>query len=305
VSDEASMTTGAPESAGNGAIDTRSPRDVWFANGPVRIHGLDWGGPADGPPMLFLHGVGGNAWIWDDVAPRLREVLPTHRLVALDGRDGGDTDHPPTGYERDDFVGDVLAAHDALGGRPMVLVGHSRGGWLAAWLAAAHPDRVAALVLVDPARLVFATVGDADRFYDWVRAALGPFDGEDAAIAAAMDEHPTGFLTDVRRRSILFGLRRDADGRLVGKLPLEVVPQLRRARENGEVVTEALGKVRAPTLLLVAERQAESRRADKLAYADRIPGVRVLRLDGSHFLHSDCPAEVAGAIAGFVGAETG
>ena len=276
------------------------PADRWFDSGGVRVHGLDWGGPDDGVPVLFLHGVGGNAWIWDDVAPRLRDALPGHRLIALDGRDGGDTDHPPTGYERDDFVADVLAAHDALGVRPMVLVGHSRGAWLAAWLASQHPERVAQLVLVDPARLVFSTSGDADSFYGWVRGALGPFDDEAAAIAAVAREHPTAVWSPVRRRSTLFGFRRDAEGRLVGKLPVDVVPQLRRAREGGEAVTEALSGITAPTLLFVAEGQADARRADKLAYAERIPHARVVRLPGSHFLHTDEPAAVAREIAAFV-----
>jgi pimeloyl-ACP methyl ester carboxylesterase len=279
---------------------SQPPADRWFEGSGIRVHGLDWGGPADGTPMLFLHGVGGNAWIWDDVAPRLRVALPGHRLVALDGRDGGDTEHPPTGYERDDFVRDVLAAHDDLGGRPMVLVGHSRGGWLAAWLAGKHPDRVERLVLVDPARLVFATGGDADSFYTWVRNALGPFEDEASAIAAVRSEHEPAIWSPVRTRSTMFGFRRDAEGRLIGKLPPEVVPQLRHAREGGEVVTEALAEIAAPTLLLVAERQSDGRRADKLAYAERIPDVKLVRLDGSHFLHTDLPAEVAAEIAGFV-----
>jgi pimeloyl-ACP methyl ester carboxylesterase len=279
---------------------SQPPADRWFEGSGIRVHGLDWGGPADGTPMLFLHGVGGNAWIWDDVAPRLRVALPGHRLVALDGRDGGDTEHPPTGYERDDFVRDVLAAHDDLGGRPMVLVGHSRGGWLAAWLAGKHPDRVERLVLVDPARLVFATGGDADSFYTWVRNALGPFEDEASAIAAVRSEHEPAIWSPVRTRSTMFGFRRDAEGRLIGKLPPEVVPQLRHAREGGEVVTEALAEIAAPTLLLVAERQSDGRRADKLVYAERIPDVKLVRLDGSHFLHTDLPAEVAGEIAAFV-----
>jgi pimeloyl-ACP methyl ester carboxylesterase len=250
--------------------------------------------------MLFLHGVGGNAWIWDDVAPRLRVVLPKHRLVALDGRDGGDTDHPPTGYERADFARDVLAVHDALGPRPMVLVGHSRGAWLAAWLASQHPERVAHLVLVDPARLAFTTSGVADTFYDWVRGALGPFDTEEAALAALSGEYPDAAWSTVRRRSALFGFRRDQDGRLVGKLPVEVVPELQRARADGAAVTVALGRIRSPTLLLVAERQSPSRRADKLAYAEHIPHAHVVGMDGSHFLHTDQPEAVAREIAAFV-----
>jgi len=279
-----------------------SPTNRWFDGDGIRVHGLDWGGPEDGTPVLFLHGVGGNAWIWDDVAPRLRAALPAHRLVALDGRDGGDTDHPASGYERERFVADVLAVHDALGRRPMVLVGHSRGGWLAAWLAAQHPERVERLVLVDPARLVFASRGDADGYYAGVRAALGPFDSEGAAVAWATRADPRAAFSPVRIRSFLFGLRRLPDGRLVGKTPPEVVPQLQAAREDGEAVTAAVARISVPTLLLVGARQADERIAHRLAYAERIPGLTVVRIDGSHFLHTDAPAEVAAAIADFVGA---
>jgi pimeloyl-ACP methyl ester carboxylesterase len=53
-------------------------------------------------------------------------------------------------------------------------------------------------------------------------------------------------------------------------------------------------------LLLVAERQSESRRNDKLAYAQRIPNVETIMLDGSHFLHTDVPESVAAQIVRFV-----
>jgi len=280
---------------------TPKPQDHWFDGADIRIHGLDWGGPADGVPLLLLHGVGGNAWIWDDVAPRLRAALPDHHVVAIDGRDGGDTEHPASGYERDRFTEDVVAVHDALGGRPMVLVGHSRSGWLAAWIAARHPERVARLVLVDPARLVFASRGEADGYYEGVSGALGPFDSEESAMAWARAADPDARLTPVRVRSFLFGLRRGADGRLVGKLPREIVPQLQAAREDGERVTEALAGIAAPTLLLVGTRQTEGRIGHRLAYADRIPGVTVVRVAATHFVHTDAPGEVAEAIASFVG----
>jgi pimeloyl-ACP methyl ester carboxylesterase len=288
----------------NGVMTT-SPTDRWFDGDGIRIHALDWGGPQDGTPVLFLHGVGGNAWIWDDVAPRLRTALPDTRLVALDGREGGDTDHPATGYERERYVADVLAVHDALGGRPMVLVGHSRGGWLAAWLAATHPDRVERLVLVDPARLVFASRSAADGYYAGVRGALGPFESEEAAIAWARQADPRAQFSPVRVRSFLFGLRRLPDGRLVGKLPPEVVPQLQAAREDGDAVATALGRISCPTLLLVGTRQPDERIAHRLAYGERIPGVTIVRIDGTHFLHTDAPAEVAAAIADFVAPASG
>lgn len=276
------------------------PASRWFDGDGIRLHALDWGGPPDGAPLVLLHGVGGNAWIWGDVAPALVAGLPGHHVIALDQRDGGDSEHPPEGYGREHFVADVLAVQEALGGRPMVLVGHSRGGWLGAWLAATNAARIDRLVLVDPARLVFASAGDADAFYGWVAGSLGPFDDADGAVAWARDREPEALWTPTRVRSFLAGLERGADGRLRGKLPPEVVPQLRTAREGGEVVTAALSDLAMPTLILLAERQTEARLADKLAYVERIPHARVVRLPGSHFLHTDVPDAVAAAIVEFV-----
>ncbi len=281
------------------------PSERWFDGHGIRVHGLDWGGDDSGTLILFLHGIGGNAWVWDDVAPRLATALPSHRLVAIDQRDGGDTDHPADGYEREDFIGDIVAVHDRLGGLPMVVVGHSRGGWLAAAFAGQHPDRVAKLVLVDPARLSFASPADSSAFYDRVRGALGPFESEATALAWAAHEDPEAVWTDVRTRSFLFGYRRRADGRLVGKLPASAIDRLRAARMDAEAVTAALASVTAPTLLLVAERQSPLRVADKLAYAERLPDVRTVRIDGSHFLHTDAPDAVAAAIVAFLGPKSG
>jgi pimeloyl-ACP methyl ester carboxylesterase len=277
-----------------------APRDRWFDGAGVRIHGLDWGGPPNGPAILMLHGVLGNAWIWDDVARRLRADLPDHRLIAIDQRDGGDTDHPEVGYDRESFSADVAAVVDALGGRPVILVGHSRGGWLAAWIAATRPKLVGRLVLVDPARLVFETPDDSEAFYAAVRAALGPFGSEEEALAWGRAEYPDAVWSTARIRSFLFGYRRDADGLLRGKLPPAAVPELQRARDGGSVVTAAVRSMRVPTLLLVAERQPDSRRADKLAYQEHIAGVSVVRLDGTHYLHTDLPDAVAEAIIDFV-----
>jgi pimeloyl-ACP methyl ester carboxylesterase len=276
-----------------------APVDRWFDAG-IRIHGLDWGGPEDGVPVILLHGVGGNAWIWADVAPALVAGLPGHHVVSIDQRDGGDTEHPVTGYERDRFVADVLAVQDALGGRPMILVGHSRGGWLGSWLAASHPERVAGLVLVDPARLVFATASDADHFFAWVSGSLGPFDDADAAVAWARAHDRAAIWTPTRVRSFLAGLAPDPDGRLRGKLPPSVVPQLRVAREGGSIVTDSLHMATMPVLLLVAEHQSAARIGDKLEYAERMSHARVVRLPGSHFLHTDVPDAVSAAILDFV-----
>src|SRR5581483_8814898 len=97
----------------------------------VQLHGLDWGGPIAATPMIFLHGCGGNGWSFGALAPLLRQSLGDRfHFVASDQRGGGDSDQPDGDYSPDAMSQDTLAIQDQLGGRPMVLVGHSRGGWL-------------------------------------------------------------------------------------------------------------------------------------------------------------------------------
>lgn len=110
------------------------------------LHLFEWG-PADGPPVLVVHGV-------TNTGRRLRELaeehLPELRVLAPDLRGHGlSTWDPPWNAER--HVADLLATLDAAGVERPVVVGHSFGGMLALHLAASAPERVAALVLLDPA----------------------------------------------------------------------------------------------------------------------------------------------------------
>jgi pimeloyl-ACP methyl ester carboxylesterase len=266
------------------------PVDRWFSRANVRIHALDWGGPADGPVVLLMHGVAGNALVWNDVARRLRTSLPGHRIIAVDGRDGGRSDHPETGYRLADFMDDVIALADQLGAARVSLVGHSRSGWLAASVAAVHPDRVERIVLVDPAPITFATKDAGDTAYRWIFGNLGPFASRDAAVEWARDEEPNANWSATRIGAFLDNLVDQPDGTVAGRLPQAAMQQLRAARADGHTIPYE--DVRAPTLLLVAT-ESTDRMADRLVYADRIPGTRVETVEGTHFLHTDAPEEVA------------
>lgn len=117
--------------------------DVQVAGRPVRLHVKEVG---SGPPLLLVHGLMTSAYSWRYVASTLGKRF---HVVAPDlpgaGRSPGDRhlDMAPG------TVAEVLRGLlDALGWQSARVVGNSLGGWHAAWLAAAHPERVERLVIL-------------------------------------------------------------------------------------------------------------------------------------------------------------
>jgi pimeloyl-ACP methyl ester carboxylesterase/predicted glycosyltransferase len=100
------------------------------------------------------------------------------RCITFDGRGNGKSDRPDdvTAYSLEQYVADALAVMDATGAGTAIVVGLSFGGMLASILAAHHPERVKAIILVGTA----ATIGPGypymtpqhfaqvrDRFEGW------------------------------------------------------------------------------------------------------------------------------------------
>jgi pimeloyl-ACP methyl ester carboxylesterase len=115
-------------------------------DGPV--HYVDYGGPADGPLMVCVHGLGGSLVNWAALAPLLTD---TCRVLALDlagfghTRSGGRSTSVHANRELlHRFIRDVA-------GPPVVLLGNSMGGLITILQASAEPETVAGAVLIDPA----------------------------------------------------------------------------------------------------------------------------------------------------------
>jgi pimeloyl-ACP methyl ester carboxylesterase len=111
----------------------------------IRLHALVWS--EDGTLLLFVHGFGNDAHVWDEIAP---SVLPHYRTVALTLRGHGDSGRgAEPGLRPDTLVRDLEAAVEALGAERLVLVGHSLGGRVCMQFAGRNPGKLAGLVLVD------------------------------------------------------------------------------------------------------------------------------------------------------------
>lgn len=96
--------------------------------------------------MLAVHGISASSRNWLAVA---RALEGRATLVAPDLRGRGRSNGLPGSYGIEAYVQDLLAVLEAPGSEQVVAVGHSLGGYIVARLAADHPERVRAAVLVD------------------------------------------------------------------------------------------------------------------------------------------------------------
>ncbi|WJV44689.1 alpha/beta fold hydrolase [Streptomyces flavofungini] len=268
--------------------DPAPPRDISWSRAGCRLHGFDWGG--GGPAVLLLHGGGLTARTWDFVCLGLRG---TARLVALDLRGHGDSDWSDD-YRVDTMAEDVIAAADHLGLDRVRLVGMSLGGVVAARAAAAHPDRVARLALIDVAPGVDFESTERMRTF---MAGLGPVDELDTVVDAALRVSPRagrGRLT-YRMRALF---RRTPGGTWVPKgdpRPPDF-PAILAATDRLAAQLTGL-----PVLLVRGGRSRVLPQSAAERLVERVPdGELVVVPDAGHNVQEDDPAALITALGAFL-----
>lgn len=182
--------------------------------GPVRLQYFEHG---QGPELVVLvHGYQSSGRIW-----RLaQESLDPSRFrsIAFSNRGAGDSDRTPSerDYTVESFAQDLHAAVSALGLRYFTLVGHSMGGATVTQYALGHPERLKALVLLDPASLAGRSLPEGweeklrDDFSAGRLTATGSSQGSDHANPAVPAAFRQALAADVARNPLerLIGGRR-------------------------------------------------------------------------------------------------
>jgi pimeloyl-ACP methyl ester carboxylesterase len=131
--------------------------DIWpgrllsTSRGQVFVRRFDSGIDLDAlprPPMLFVHGLGGESLDWIDVAAQLKDVVD---CIGLDLPGFAHSPLPLDGDLSLDGMAGAVAEVARTTTRPVHLVGNSLGATIAVRVAAEHPELVASLTLVGPA----------------------------------------------------------------------------------------------------------------------------------------------------------
>src|ERR1700694_4038997 len=216
-----------------------------LANG-LRLHYLEWSGGA--PAVVCLPGITANAHAFAGLA---EELSPPVRVVAMDLRGRGESDKPPTGYTMEAHVADAAGLLDALGIPRAIIVGWSLGAKVALALAAAHPDRVERMVLLDPPVETPAATVTALRAF-WAR-----LDNTYASVDEFLGRMRNSGVFKEWSPSIERYLRADVvettEGNVRHRIP-RFVPEQELAAEGAYPTRSYYSRISCPTLVLRAPR---------------------------------------------------
>ncbi len=237
-----------------------------------------------GPPVVLMHGWSYDLHLWDQLAPELQRC--GLRTVRYDHRGHGES--PTTGpYPFDDLVSDLAALIDALSLDRPALCGLSLGGFVGMQYAIEHPGSVPALVLADTCPHPIQQ--DAEM------AATIPAAADGRAVLAAWWDagHPVadGTSTEAHRLRRDRFMRNDADG----------LAHAIAACAGRTAVTDLLGQIAAPTLVVCGENDAFFTPALHADLAARIPGAHAVVIPGAgHISCIDQPEEFNSIVTHFL-----
>jgi pimeloyl-ACP methyl ester carboxylesterase len=247
----------------------------------------------DGPSVVLVHGLGGAATNWVELAPALAR---SYRVLALDLPGHGGSSALPAAPSLTPFADVVAAVAEREELLPACVVGHSLGGLVGLRLALRRPDAVrvlflasaagissgtrarevavTTLVLARPARLVAPFRRLVARF-EWLRyPVFGFFEVSDpAAFPAAAVE---GFLA---------GPALHTDVLSAGRALVADDPRI------------DLGRVRCPRLVLAGARDRMVPVADAIEYARRLRAPLRIVPDCGHLVIGERPDACVEAIA--------
>jgi pimeloyl-ACP methyl ester carboxylesterase len=243
-----------------------------------------------GQPMLFIHGMAGDASVWAD---QMQRHSPHYRCIAYDRRGHS---RSPLGQITQRTV--ELHADDAaqlimeLGLAPCLVIGSSGGARVALDLIRRYPRLVRGAVLSEPPVMALAPDG-GKAFVAQVKPAV------EAAVARGGPRGAVDAFFEIMCPGLWRALpeaRREVPYRANAA---EVLDDL--AMPPYQIARTDLAQVRVPTLMIRGSASDPMLRTITGILAENIPGAQLVELEGSgHVTYFERPAEFAAAVDAFV-----
>ena len=247
-----------------------------FRQNELRLSYLDAGGPAR--VMIALHAHWMEASTFEPLAAALQ---PDWRVVALDQRGHGYSDHAAT-YSRSDYLTDLQAFLDHLQLRePVVLLGNSLGGVNAYQFAARSPESVRGLIVEDIGAVID---GDPNMALAWE----GTFNTEQE-----LEERIGPRLAPYLRPSF----RKTEAGWKLAFDPHDIARS--EANLHGDFWKDWLASS-CPALIIRGEESRVTTHEHLEEMARRRPNTTFRQLPGGHVVHASHPEQFVQAVRGFL-----
>lgn len=253
----------------------------------LSVNGVDlyYEEQGEGIPILGVHGTPSSALMWADAA---KELALHGRCIIYDRR-GFHRSAPPVPFgtlDLVDHVDDAAAVLAGLHAGPAIVIGRSTGGLIAIELARRFPDKVKALVLLEPA--LFTIDPDADA---WARSlrlrVLERSAGQPGLLAETVLREVLGDAT--------WGSFPDELKQMFAGTGHAVLAEIRGHRmdlseDALELDEVALAGIRRPTLIVSAEDSLEACRLVNARLSGALPFTRTVLVAGGHLINPAHPA---------------
>jgi pimeloyl-ACP methyl ester carboxylesterase len=264
-----------------------------------------------GQPLVFVHGIPTDLRAWnsqvDVFSDRYRVVAYSRRYAHPNKREGDLLDSTI-----ENNAADLVGFIKKLGLAPVHLVGHSYGGFIAAYCASKNPELIRTLILVDPAASTLLIQDPKNPIQFLSLLFRSPSTAVSAAKFRTQSLNPS--LAAFHREEFETALRLNLDGIMNRRGAFEQLPEPVRVmlKENertvGELATklpaftkEDVAHISAPTLLINGAQSPKFFHSIVNEMAKVLPNSEVTTIVGSaHFPHIENPAEFNTRLRGFL-----
>ncbi len=248
---------------------------------------IAWRREGEGPPVLLLHGVGGDGTHWDAIARALRERAS---VITMDLRGHGRSERIGAPVTAHDLAQDAVTVLDEAGVACCAVAGFSLGGAVALALALDHPERVSKLAVIGT--VCGRTREERSRALDRIELL------REQGVAALAEANRSRWFTDAFQAA-----HPDIVAQRVAQV--EACDPASYGYAFAVFCTadfaDRLHEIRVPTLVLTGENDVAATPRMAQLMGDRVAGAQVRVLEGlRHSVLIEAPGKVATELARFL-----